>query len=241
MADEPASTAQNQKSKTLPLSITSTCALIVASLGLIGEILEATTGLLKKWPEFQESLESIPPAIRYMLIGLILVLGVAGFIKARGTSSWIALPDRFNLDPGNPRHLKGRANDISNLRDACLNVCFIELTGESGSGKTALVRSGLIPRLNDEQSIHPLYLDSWGQDWEIGPLIALAASIQRTLNDADREKLGLTDPVRPEDAFTILECFRQRIGRIPIVFGTVFVTRLALVGRTFPAFCFGLA
>jgi hypothetical protein len=136
---------------------------------------------------------------------------------ARSKRSRLLQPDRFDLDPANPRHLKGRERDVANLLDACVDAPLVELTGESGSGKTALVRSGLIPALERDGRLQPFYLDSSGPDWVSGPLESLAAELQRTLSDSDRAALGLDRPVTRDDVFPLLAAFRGKVGRTPLV------------------------
>jgi hypothetical protein len=48
------------------------------------------------------------------------------------------------------------------------------LEGESGSGKSALIRAGLLPKLKDDKSILPLLLKDWWVDgWDRSPFKAL--------------------------------------------------------------------
>jgi hypothetical protein len=52
--------------------------------------------------------------------------------------------------------------------------------------------------LEHERRLYSLYLDAWGQDWVIGPLVSLAAVLQQTLTEGEHalserqlEQLGL--------------------------------------------------
>jgi hypothetical protein len=65
--------------------------------------------------------------------------------------------------------------------------------------------------------LYPLYLDSWGQDWEAGPWDSLADVLQQTLSADERTKLGLEHPVRHEDVFALLAAFREKVGSTPLV------------------------
>ena len=73
------------------------------------------------------------------------------------------------MDRDNPAHLVGRTGDINNLFQQCLAKSIVFMEGESGSGKSALVRVGLLPRLKDDRSLLALMLpDLWIDHWDHG-------------------------------------------------------------------------
>lgn len=126
---------------------------------------------------------------------------------------------------------------------ACGASPLVELTGDSGTGKTALLRSGLIPALTHHPSLHPVYIDSYGSDWDNGPLQRLAFALQQSLVDLDRSHLlavGAPHPppdcpskntpspshaavppppaiIKTTDVFTILSTFQTRFHRTPLL------------------------
>ena len=104
--------------------------------------------------------------------------------------------DALRIDPDNPAHLIGRADKISKLEELCRNSFLVNLVGESGAGKSALVRSGLVPSLVENEKLLPVYMDTWGQNWELGPATGLADAVWAALDDDSRQKLELT--TRPE-------------------------------------------
>jgi len=209
--------AETEKSSTGGLTVTSIGLMVVGGLAIVLDVLEKTTKMLDQWPAFARALENVPPSVRWPVIIAILIIGGIGLATARSKRSWLRQPDKFTLDPTNPHHFKGRDRDVGNLLNACVNACLVQLTGESGSGKTALIRSGLIPALELDRRLYPLYLDAWGQDWESGPLESLAAVIQQSLKDAERSALGLAHPVTSNDVFPLLASFREKEGRIPLI------------------------
>jgi hypothetical protein len=71
----------------------------------------------------------VPFPVRYLAIAAILAVGVFALLTARSKRSWLRQPDKFNLDPGKPEYLKGRTDDVTDLRGACLNACLVEMTG----------------------------------------------------------------------------------------------------------------
>jgi hypothetical protein len=104
----------------------------------------------------------------------LLVLCIWILIKWRARHSLLLKPDALRLDRDNVDHLVGRTDDINNLAQQCLVKPIIFLEGESGSGKSALVRSGLLPRLKDEKTVLLLMLgDLWVDHWDRGPFEAL--------------------------------------------------------------------
>ena len=136
-------------------------------------------------------------------------------------------PDAFRLDRDNSEHLVGRAEDIDNLVQQCRAKTIVFLEGESGSGKSALVRSGLLPRLKGDKSILPLMLaDLWIDHWEEGPVRALKdAMIQSGAFDpVEMVKLGKGEKkaaARPVSTLSIIERQLARLndeqGRTPLI------------------------
>src|SRR5438876_945016 len=167
------------------------------------EVLNQLTKLLENWTALQQALEAVPVSVRWVAIGVVLVVGLVGLFRARNMTSWLRHPERFSIDPGNPLHLKGRVQETTNLLAACVNTPLVELTGESGSGKTALVRSGFLPAAKKDGRFRPFYLDVWGRDWESGPRDTLAAVLERSLTDTQRTALQLTHPIARADVFPV--------------------------------------
>jgi hypothetical protein len=68
------------------------------------------------------------------------------------------------------------------------------LEGESGSGKSALVRAGLLTKLKDNKSVRPLLLDDWWvNDWERNPIRALKSALMTSGAIGSDAKAQLTD------------------------------------------------
>lgn len=112
-----------------------------------------------------------------------------------------------------PEHLVGRTEDIRLLMRACQQHGLVYLVGESGGGKTALVKAGLIPGLND---FHPVYLDIWGEEWDTGPTRSLREALVRSLKADDLQAIaagGLDDT----SIFPALQKLSPKLGRRPLV------------------------
>ncbi len=141
--------------------------IVVALGGLVGGVAELFGKTIKAFDQF-------PFWAAWIGYATLFLLGSWLLIKWRTRHSRLLTPDALRLERDNIDHLVGRAEDIQNLLQQCLTKQIVFLEGESGSGKSALVRSGLMPRLKDDKSVLPLILaDLWVDQWERGPFQAL--------------------------------------------------------------------
>ena len=144
------------------------------------------------------------------------ILGSVGLglaFKGFARKSRLRHTETLFLDPDNPAHLKGRQAEVKALMEELQTHSLLFLEGESGSGKSALVRSGLIPALKSEiQPILPIYINSYGQDWDGGPTRQLALALRKALADEDWVALG-NPPVEEtqENWPDLLELLDRRI------------------------------
>jgi hypothetical protein len=125
--------------------------------------------------------------------------------------------DALRIDPDNPAHLIGRADKISKLEELCRNSFLVNLVGESGAGKSALVRSGLVPSLVENEKLLPVYMDTWGQNWELGPATGLADAVWAALDDDSRQKLELTTRPEATQLVELLGRLESDLGRTPLL------------------------
>jgi hypothetical protein len=121
---------------------------------------------------------SLPRWASWLASALLVFLGLWLLIKWRARHSVLLRPDALRLSRDKAEHLVGRVEDVENLHSQCFAKLIIFLEGESGSGKSALVRAGLLPRLKGDKSVEPLLLiDSWVDDWEQGALQTLKTAL----------------------------------------------------------------
>ncbi|MBM84032.1 MAG: hypothetical protein CMJ78_26055 [Planctomycetaceae bacterium] len=80
-----------------------------------------------------------------------LVVGTGLFIRFSKVSRLLCV-DALHVDPANSRHLIGRKERVDQLERMCRDSWLVHLSGESGAGKSALARAGLVPRLQEEES-----------------------------------------------------------------------------------------
>jgi hypothetical protein len=147
----------------------------------------------------------------------LFLLGLWLLIKWRTRHSRLLRPDALRLERDNIEHLVGRADDIQNLLQQCLTKQIVFLEGESGSGKSALVRSGLLPRLKDDKSILPLLLaDLWVDQWDRGPFQALKIAMIKSGAFGPNAAVSPTeDDAKPpsRSLFTLVD-IEQHIARL---------------------------
>ncbi|MCB2263316.1 MAG: hypothetical protein LGR52_10340 [Candidatus Thiosymbion ectosymbiont of Robbea hypermnestra] len=146
---------------------------ISAAIGIIGVV----AMLLDKGKTVAGFLAGIglPSAIWLPVVLAGLLLAVGAWLLWRGLTrkSRLLRPECLVIDPDSPDHLRGRAEDVSRLQDAVAHrLVFLE--GKSGAGKSALIRSGLIPALRNSTGPRPaqvglvICLNSYPGDWEQG-------------------------------------------------------------------------
>lgn len=87
----------------------------------------------------------VPPPV------LLLTVGVFALRDGLARRSRLLRPEALLLKADNPKHLKGREEDIDRLSALCHEYQQVNLVGESGAGKSALIQAGLYPRLKAER------------------------------------------------------------------------------------------
>jgi hypothetical protein len=180
---------------------------LFAAIVALNETLRKLLGIFQDWGSVQFGIAS----------GILFLVGLPLYWNARQKHSTLIDPEAFRLNPRNKDHLVGRADDIDRLEKACLDHPLVFLVGESGSGKSALVQAGLVPRLDKESRLLPLYVDMFNLDWEVGPLHAISDMFWRHLDPHQRETLGILEPPKPEEVGEPLRRCYQFLGKTPMV------------------------
>jgi|GEM_PF-2314788 len=124
------------------------------------------------------------PHAKWLVIGTLSLIAVLTLLQALARRSVLRVKERFLISPHDPAHLVGREKELERLAAECAqqNNSLVFLTGESGAGKSALVRAGLLPYLLGEAywtekprnlpappQLYPVLLDGAGiQDWKEG-------------------------------------------------------------------------
>ncbi|MFZ1429391.1 MAG: hypothetical protein WAS21_21770, partial [Geminicoccaceae bacterium] len=158
-----------------------------AAIGLVGGLLAAITAFQPQWAAFA--------ALGYFgwlgLASALVVAAVVLFLARRRKRSRLLDPDALRLDPSNADHLVGRAGEIGDLARICDASGLVFLSGDSGTGKSALVRSGLVPTLAATGRWRPIVVDMADRDFDRGPCSAMAEAFWRALPDTERTRLGM--------------------------------------------------
>lgn len=132
-------------------------------------------------------------------IALGLFLGLSWLLRGLSRKSRLLRPEALELDPDNPAHLRGRNDDIARLASAVCNRPLVFLEGESGSGKSSLLRSGLIPSLirpatengQPNPRLLPIYINAYPGDWQNALTERLVVSAWHALGAELREQAGV--------------------------------------------------
>jgi hypothetical protein len=206
--------------KSKPEIINAVGGAILAIVGLLTAVGEMTD----KLKDIHQKLAHIPPPLLWLVIAVVFLVGASLLWRGLSRKSRLLRPDVLLLDPGNPQHLKGRSDDVRRL---CTDVTahpLVFLDGESGAGKSALVRAGVLPALShNDKTLLPLYLHSYGTDWYSGPEVQLARTLWHALTDEQRKKLGLNmqEDVRTRLWSTsepsLIARVQNELGRTPLL------------------------
>ncbi len=164
-----------------------------------------------------QGLDGVPLFAWYSVAGLLLIAGFFALYHGLKSHSYFLHPEVLLLQASNPRHLRGRAEAIEQLVRLCKEHPQIHLVGESGVGKTALIRAGLCSALHADPAWFPIYLDAYGQDWQNGPYSALKGALWSLWSEDDRMALGVTELPKSEDLAHILEAMYVILGRMPLI------------------------
>ena len=177
--------------------------LLAGGVGLLTELLKLDPG---KW-SWRE--------LSFALLAILLVAAIMVRSRSARTSRLID-PDALKLDPRSPEQLVGRREDLDKLLNVLTNP-LVFLVSESGCGKSALMRAGIVEGSAFTERFLPIYIDMSVLDWEDGPLRAVREGFSRALpvGDPARTKLDArSGPKAYSEAFA--DC-RKRIQRRPLL------------------------
>lgn len=154
----------------------------------------------------------------------LLWIGISAAVAFAGLSwlarRWLAPPSTLRkpsaLDIG-CKYLRGRDTDLDNLLGRLKDFPLVWLVGESGAGKSSLLVRGLVPRLEEEKSFFPVYLEHWGADWQEGPCEGLCRTLNETLDEPAREKLGLKESLTVDQIGSVLGRIKAKLAQTPIL------------------------
>ncbi len=158
--------------------------LLLLGLGLGGSAwLEHAGGLPQKFHTALAQWQIEPTLLNWAISGVLALPGVAVLLPALARRSVLLRPGCFIVHDDNPRHLLGREAEAGALAGVCAKNALAILIGESGVGKSALAKAGLLPGLNPNPEQHsqllPVLIDASGLDWDGGLRMELAQALAR--------------------------------------------------------------
>ncbi len=189
----------------------------------VGEaiMLAAITALLTAATNFATAKGTISEKLTGLVVLVCLPVGillvVVGLYLRFSKVSRLLKVDALRIEPDNPDHLIGRDEAVKKLEDRCRDAFLVHLVGESGAGKSALVRSGLIPKLKADATLLPVELDAWGQDWEQGPRTALANGIWKSISELEPDQRPIETRPEPDEISRVLQQLGTDLGRTPLL------------------------
>jgi hypothetical protein len=129
---------------------------VSGALGAVGGLFAAVVALNENLRQGWEVLNALPAWGWAALAAVLLLLGIWQLVVWRQKRSELVRPETLRLERDNPEHLVGREDDVAALEQKCRGHGLGFLEGDSGSGKSALVRAGLLPRLGGSGQLLPL-------------------------------------------------------------------------------------
>jgi hypothetical protein len=143
-------------------------------------------------------------------VGAVLI--VAWLYSSIQKRSRLLRPEIFDLKATTPRDLIGRDEDVRQLKELIEYNQLVFLSGESGSGKSALVAIGLISKLRDEGRMLPILVSRYGTEWDSGPLREAVMATWEACDENQRKTIE--QPTRPLVAQATPDSLRQTLDRL---------------------------
>jgi len=146
-------------------------------------------------------------------------IAVMAIIVARSRKTHVSRlidPDALKLDPKLPEHLFGRGPDLDRVLKALANP-LVFLVGESGCGKSALLRAGISKGTAFTHRFLPIYIDMSVLEWDVGPLREVREGFAHALPDDDPARTRLDARSTPTHYAEAFEDYHRRTQRRPLL------------------------
>jgi hypothetical protein len=187
----------------------------VALISSLAGLVVALINIYTKIPATYLHVPSLLLSILLLLpIAIVSTLWLRDIIRQ---PSRLHRPDLLPTDVQTLAQLLGRKDDLPRLMTLCRQYREVHLVGESGVGKSSLLKVGLYTILRSDDLFHPIYTDTWGDDWEQGPRSSLTVALWLSLSADDRNRLGLTSIPPHRQLATQLRRVRQELHKTPLV------------------------
>jgi hypothetical protein len=187
-------------------------------LALVSSITGLVIAALDFWKRIPASILHVPSVpLRIILLLPIAIVATLWLRNLIRQPSRLLRPELLPTDVRTEDQLIGRKEDLPRLVALCRQYREVHLVGESGVGKSSLLRVGLYNALLRDDLFHPIYIDSWGDDWEQGPRSALTVALWLSLTVEARGRLALTTRPTSRQVVTLLRRVKQELGRAPLI------------------------
>ena len=187
--------------------------LLVLLLGLANYALDLLDKLRTHW----EFIAELPTWSQLALTFFICAFAFYLLWLAIKGKSRLLRPERFIVRPETPGFLIGREPEVNDLGGLCIREQLIFLFGESGCGKSALVRGGLVPWCEQGSGRPlPIVIDLAAAPWDQGVSALLGRSLWIEHKDAC-ELIGYKNYPSSDEVFDILIKLEARTARIPLL------------------------
>jgi hypothetical protein len=182
---------------------------VLVSLGLLVAAVVGLKQEVLKWSPTSWSW----PELLFAFVATALV-GLIWLRSRSANASRLNDSDALKLDPKSPEQLVGREEHLDKLLRVLGNP-LVFLVSESGCGKSALLRAGVMKGPAFTERFLPIYIDMSVLDWEAGPLRALREGFSRALPPDDRSRLRLGTKSRPKAYANAFGGCYERVGLRP--------------------------
>jgi hypothetical protein len=165
---------------------------LFASAGALTAAMSGQFKPILEWSGLSEIGRQVAAAILTIaILGAVTLLFWRAY-RRYARESRLEKPEKFTLVATTPESLIGRTEDLERLLRAVTRNRIVLLDGGSGAGKSALVGSGLAPRLHAGHVLLPILVRDWGDDWIRGPLAATLDALYSALSEEQRTQIEWT-------------------------------------------------
>ena len=140
-----------------------------------------------------------------------LIIGTAVFRRHYANVSRLKDPNALRLDPAEPRHLLGRAEDIGRVTKA-LDRSLVFLVGELGSGKSAPLQAGICHDPEVARAFVPVYVDLTDLEWTMACWYTLRDRFRQALPEEERKSYPGGNGLKPADLMAAFDLYREKLG-----------------------------
>jgi hypothetical protein len=197
-----------------PRTATEWLSLIGAPIAALAAILTALTQVFDGVGKIVTDRVRLPSTVWWVLAAAFAIIAIVAVRSALAHRSRLLDPAALHLSPDRVEHLRGRDDDVDRLAELCAGQQQVNLVGESGAGKSALLRSGIVPRLATRRDLLPVYVDAWGHDWTEGPRRAVRDRVLHALSADEREAV---EAAVTADLPQLFNRIRTLLARTPVL------------------------